>query len=316
MKQSVFRVLSPQLLVFTLLLIVIFGMGCDGGGGGGDDTGNGSDTRFSIPLGVFVDEVAVESSQPTQFKFTYPRRVGAQPFTDLSIDFTDTLQAVMVDIPGPSANLRKNHGQSLIQPQQETSATMTARVASADEEETVCKTGELYGPYVIYGSAAYEPESVDPQSAQATQATLSIINAGDFSICIEISSPVDATLSVNSMDVDVGSCETPPADISGTWVGTYSCDNTGTSLDCSDDGGDILLTITQNGYSARYEDDGGAVYNGTVCGNTFKYNGGEASYDEEGTFTLNADGTASKTSRWVSNIGDCGGVCEDILQRQ
>lgn len=193
---------------------------------------------------------------------------------------------------------------------------MTARVASADQEETVCETGELYGPFVIYGSATYEPESVNPQTAQSTQSTLSIVNSGDFSICIEISSPVDATFSVSSVDVDVEACETPFADISGTWSGTYSCENTGNDPDCSDEGGNLSLYIDQEGYSARYEDDGGAVYDGTVCGNTFRYNGGQVTYDEEGTFTLNADGTASKTSRWVSKIGECSGICEDILQRQ
>jgi hypothetical protein len=309
LKRSFFLLLG---LMFVGMFI--FYLGCDGGGGGGgggDDSGE-SDTSISVPLNAFVDTISLDGSQPTQFKFTYNLPVGARPYTGFTVDFADTLQAVSVDVSASGAGLREGGYQTIVQPYQETSAMMTVRVASAAQEETVCQVGELYGPYTIYGSTAYEPESVDPQTAQATQATLSIVNTGAFSICIEITSPVDATLSVSAIDIDVEPCETPPADIAGVWTGTYSCENIG----CSDEGGDILLTITRDGYSAHYESEGGAVYDGTVCGNTFRFNGGADSYTEEGVFTLNADGSGSKTSSWVGKDGICSGQCTDALQRQ
>ena len=58
-------------------------------------------------------------------------------------------------------------------------------------------------------------------------------------------------------------------------------------------------------------------YEGTVCGNTFKFSGGGPGFTESGTFTLNNDGTGSKTSNYQNTDNSCSGTCSDpVLIRQ
>ena len=62
--------------------------------------------------------------------------------------------------------------------------------------------------------------------------------------------------------------------------------------------------------------DDGAKYEGTVCGNTFKYSGGTDTYTESGTFILGSNGMASKTSEYASTIDSYRSSCSDpVLTR-
>ena len=122
-------------------------------------------------------------------------------------------------------------------------------------------------------------------------------------------------LSIRDYSVDVATCDEEPANFAGTWTGEYACDNVG----CGDESGPIELTITQTGHSARYVDDSGAAYSGTVCGDEFAFDGGvegPGGYVEKGRFTMNSDGTLRKESSFVTNDGSCRGDCEDSLERQ
>ena len=69
---------------------------------------------------------------------------------------------------------------------------------------------------------------------------------------------------------------------------------------------------------ASHTDDSNAAYQGRVCGNRFSFTGGLTySYDESGTFVLNTDGSASKTSTYtdIGTTGICSGTCTNILER-
>ena len=132
-------------------------------------------------------------------------------------------------------------------------------------------------------------------------------------VCLEVVSPVNATINVDQVAVDVTPCKETPEDFSGTWTGTYSCTNVG----CSDDEDvPITLTITQDGPNAHYTDDQGGSFEGTVCGDVFQFNGTGPGYWESGSLTLTGEDTATKTASWVADDNSCSGDCTDDLARE
>jgi major membrane immunogen (membrane-anchored lipoprotein) len=181
---------------------------------------------------------------------------------------------------------------------------VSVRVGPASEADTVCQTGALQGPFEVTGNTV-----TGGKTTTSSQPILRHINSGDISLCLIITSPVDATLNVNADSVAIGTdtCDEPAADISGFWYGDYSCTN---SCDPNGFDGFVELTITQDGYGATYTDYE-ANYEGTVCGNTFKFSGEGPGYVESGTFVLNADGSGSKTSSWSDTMDSCHGTCSD-----
>lgn len=188
------------------------------------------------------------------------------------------------------------------------------RVAYIEQLATVCTDGEVYGPFSITLADTLAPMSVTPETASATQQTLDVINTGGYAVCIQIIPVVNAIVDLDSIIVDTQNCSQAPANISGDWTGPYSC--TGT---CQESG-TVLLTISQdqdNPSIATYTDTSGASYEGRVCGSRFSYSGGEPdAYDESGTFVLNPDGSASKSSQYIDlDPGFCTGSCSDSLTR-
>jgi hypothetical protein len=240
------------------------------------------------------------------------------PITNLEINLFEHLEAITLTNPvvpkgsgsiDPGGPVRAKISGS----------TMVIRVARFEDSETVCSTGEQYGPYSIELNDDFSASSVSPPTATATRQTLDIINTGGYSICIQVTPVVDATADLDFVAVDIGNCDEPPADIAGTWSGTYSCVSD-VSSSC-DETGMVELTIVQDGSDpgkASYSDDGGAMYEGRVCGNRFSFQGGvSSSYTESGTFILNGDGSASKSSSF-KDIGPsplCSAKCTDSLSR-
>jgi hypothetical protein len=169
-------------------------------------------------------------------------------------------------------------------------------------DATICDTGDLYGPYVVANGAVQ-----GDQSAAASQPTLRLSNLGDLSVCMIITSPVNADLDIEADTLywQAEECNTTPAPIEGVWEGSYSCTSS-----CVPEAGLVSLTIQQDGNSATYS-DGSANYEGTVCGNEFKFSGAGPGYTESGTFILNSDGSASKTSHYQNTGDSCSGNCSD-----
>ena len=267
---------------------------------------NDGKTTFNIPAVGVVKDVPVKAGQPKTISFVSNLPVSVGPFTDISIDLNAVLENVTVDLCSSAASQLKDDLTGAGDPPP---AQVSVRISN--DIDTVCNTGFLIGTYTVFVNSSNQPSSVSPSTSSAPQSTLSVVNTGSFAICTEITYPVDATISLGNVELDATTCDEAPADISGIWTGTFSCTNIG----CLDEGGPVSLTITQNGNSAHYEDDEGASFDGTVCGNKFKFNGGKSTWTESGTFILNADGTASKTSSWRENDGSCHGDCVDDLHR-
>jgi len=183
---------------------------------------------------------------------------------------------------------------------------MSARMGAANDPD-VCQTGELYGPYTVSGGSV---EGGD--TATASQPTLRLTNMGALSVCMIITSPVNASLDLQAdkVFVETDDCKQTPVYLGGVWEGDYSCESL-----CGNENGTVRLTLLQDEYSATYT-DGSASYEGTVCGNIFEFSGGGTGYTESGTITLNSDGTASKTSRYQSTVDACTGTCSDPVLTQ
>jgi hypothetical protein len=269
-------------------------------------------------LGKNIDLTAGVARQIVVTKNAFDIDAFGGPITELTINLFDHLQALTLSDPAvpkatPASASAGRTGAKI------TGSRMTIRVARFEDSATVCSTGELYGPFEIALENDFSASSVSPASANATQNTLDIVNTGGYSICIEVLPAVNATASLDFIEVDIGNCDQAPADIAGTWSGSYSCSSE-VSSSC-DEAGSVTLTIVQDGSDpsiASYTDDGGGSYQGRVCGNRFSFQGGVASsYDESGTFVLQADGSATKNSSY-RDIGPspvCSAKCADSLAR-
>ncbi len=301
--------------IAVLILSIFAIVSCGGGSSNGDDT---STLKISAPLAGNVKDVTINENVPTDIKFVYDLPIDTSPaVTGLEIDLNKTLSTASVSLPGSSSNKAStnstNSKRDKISARATETVTMRIYIASAAEESTVCTSGEEFGPFEISVSDGTQLDSVSPSSATASQSSLSIINTGSVSLCLRIESSVEAVLDIDELAGEATRCDIGAADIDGFYIGTFTCKNTG----CDDDvDQDISMNITQNGHSASYS-SGEANYDGTVCGNVFRHNGGlPGSYTESGTLTFSADGkTASKTSSWRSIDGSCSGTCADNLRK-
>jgi len=81
---------------------------------------------------------------------------------------------------------------------------VSASIASADAVDTVCESGEKYGPFNVALDVNNQPVSVDPSSVTLSQNTIDLINGGEFSLCIEVTSPIDGTVTIAALSFSLG----------------------------------------------------------------------------------------------------------------
>lgn len=290
-----------------LALMILTPMGCGGGGGSGGNSGGDTFRTLNMTVNSLGKNVRLSAGQSTTVDFVLPINLAASngPIDGLKLDLQAHLDNAVVSIPGIVPD--GGDGRAVA----DNTAEMSMRIGPAEMENTVCSDGELYGPFTVSVDSQMQPADVSPGAATANQATVDVINTGFAAICVTVESAIDATVDLDQISVEVSNCDDPPADIDGVWIGSYSC-----GAPCPESG-DITLTITQNSEDpsfASYTDDGGASYEGRVCGNRFSFEGGEENnYDESGTFVLNADGSGSKNSTY--NDGACVARCTDSLNR-
>jgi len=316
-----YKLTSTFVTIASVIIIVVLSnpIACtssNNSGSNDSDPNVGGVTRLTVSnLGKDIDlitGVPVEISFPV----TYDMNRFGGPFSSLTLDLQAHLSSVTITVPGVTITKIPFLFQSIKTANAVTDgAELFLRVALAEEEATVCTDGELYGPFDISLADNFQPVSVTPATAEATQQTLDIINTGSYSVCVQIHPVITAVADLNTLIVDFGACDTPAKNIGGTWAGTYMCGG------ICPESGNVTMNITQNQNDlsiATYTDDGGASYEGRVCGNRFSYSGGLTSeYDESGTFTLNPDGSASKSSTYI-DVGEgafCTGTCTDELSQ-
>jgi len=310
--------LTQLLLLLTLVPVAL--AGCSSGGGGGSGgSASGNTVTKTADLGSTIRNVPLTSGVPAQIVFTYtiPGDISARG------DFTGNLTETLANMSLTASPVVQNEhrfetlwmlAKFLIKDAfAAVEATVTIHISYAGDSN-VCSSSKMFGPFSVSGAIG-ESLSSTTTSVSPTQPSIDIINAGSFEVCIVTTPPIDAYLTINSIAVDFEPCDAPTVDVAGSnWSGTYQCDNFG----IGNDSGTVSMSVTQNpDGSYHYVDEGGAEYNGHLCGNTFKFNGGiPGSYTESGTFSFTSDNTATKSSHWDSiPAGISGGDCSDVLGR-
>jgi len=178
--------------ILTVAVVLITGLvlaGCQPGGGGGKSLQVAVPFSLSGGLGDFEAEagVPVESRGTGSFEVSDGEVRGGS----LKID-----PAVITVTPtGP--------GKEVVALQETSTLIITAWIAPIDEIDTVCGGGEQYGPYNVTLNEDNVPIAVDPPHIDLTDNTVDLLNGGEFSLCIRVESPIDATVRIESLSFDL-----------------------------------------------------------------------------------------------------------------
>ena len=300
MNRIINRILLCSILIAcTGLLIVI--SGCSSGSGSDDSE---HPQRISVPLEGALSDIQLYANQTAYVQTTLqvPSEVGV--IESAEIDVAATLEHVQVSA-STAAILKGLAAMKSGQPASQ------AFIRVGTDEETVCSQGIAYGPYPVDIGFWDNPS---PESVELSNSTVQILNTGGILLCMELTTTFDVSFSIDQVEMDVieSDCGSP-ADFSGVWTGTYLC---GTSCDTEPFGGAIELTITQNGTTATYTDSGGDFYQGTVCGNIFRFERHDQNEVERGILVLDSANHATKKSTYRGlSEPYCTGDCIDHLVR-
>ena len=85
-----------------------------------------------------------------------------------------------------------------------TTVEVTIRIAGSDELETVCDSGEEYGPFEVVFDAELDVVSIDPSTVTLSETTVALINSGALSLCIDVVSTAGGTVTINGYTIVVG----------------------------------------------------------------------------------------------------------------
>lgn len=179
--------------MLTVVSVSITGLvlvGCQARRGGG-----GKSLQVAIPfnlsegLGEFEVEAGGFDDNPGTGSFEVTG--GEIRGGSLEID----PQVITVTPTGP--------GKEVVALQETSTLIITAWIAPIDEIDTVCGGGEQYGPYNVTLNEDNVPIAVDPPHIDLTDNTVDLLNGGEFSLCIRVESPIDATVRIESLSFDL-----------------------------------------------------------------------------------------------------------------
>jgi len=95
-------------------------------------------------------------------------------------------------------------GKSLAAQAIENTIMFTAFIAPATAGDTAVDVGDMYGPYTIVLDNNFQPVSVSPSAITLTQETVDLLNAGSFSLCLQIDSSVSGAFAISTVTLNLG----------------------------------------------------------------------------------------------------------------
>ena len=84
--------MNSQIPIVSLSLMIMLAA-CGGGGGG---SGGGTQTNSDIPIALSVENEPLSAGVPKGFVYTLP--APSEPYTDISIDLAETLEAAQISV--------------------------------------------------------------------------------------------------------------------------------------------------------------------------------------------------------------------------
>lgn len=152
-----------------------------------------------VPLPGAIGTFAVAAGEPTEAKGTIQGSADAPNIgsgrLQLDVSAISFEPAAVPDGGGKLLAAAQDGGGTL---------TVSVAIADADAVDTVCEDGDQYGPFTITLNAESEVESISPSSVDLKASTIALLNGGSFSVCLEVTSDVDGTLTIESLTVNVG----------------------------------------------------------------------------------------------------------------
>jgi len=313
--QSIIR----SFIVFLYIIITLLNVGCSSSS---DSSAPSGVTSSTASLDDNVKNVVLASGVPAEIKFTFtvPGDISAKG--DATVNVTESLKNITLSSSPISQDSNRFETLRLLAyalvkdafAATPSTAQVTAFVSYPGDTD-VCSSSYRFGPYSITGMIG-EALSSDTESIELSGPVVDVVNSGSFEICVVTIPPIDAYLTVTDVAVDFEPCVDPTVDVVGEWTGVYSCTNFGTGVpDAVDE--PINLTISKNADGSYHYEDGVAVYDGHLCGDKFKFTGGDDEYyTESGTFVFSSSTSSTKTSVWNSiPPGLSGGTCVDTLEK-
>ena len=206
----VFALRAP--LGFVVLLITAVSLwGCSLPGVGGDngtgpsdnapDDGGGADDtermRMNFPLDEALGSFQLQPGVPQANSGAFDIMVPFGPYETIGVDLADTseLVSVMLAVEGD--------GKGTVPLQSTGTAVLTWWVGPIGDQDTVCETGEKYGPYTVTLDANGRPVSVDTAWVEFTPRSTDLYNTGQFSLCIQMEATMAGTMIIESLAMDL-----------------------------------------------------------------------------------------------------------------
>lgn len=303
----------------TLAFVVLAG-GC-----GSSSSSTPTEASRTTTLGAEFKNIPLVANSPATVTYTHTSATTSTPdsitaYSGFSIDVAATLQnmtlsATPVVDGGNRLETLWMLAKLLIKDALAAeTASVTAHISHAGDPD-VCNSPVTYGPFTVSGAIGSALSS-DTERVAPDQSTTDIINAGSFSVCLVGTPPIDGYLTLTGVELDLEPCEPATVEIAGTtWSGFYSCYDFLGNLDGTPNL-PIELNISHVSGNSYHYTDGEAAYDGHLCGNEFRFRGGDTgdTYTESGTLVFTGN-TATKSSRWQSTTTTAGGTCADSLQR-
>jgi hypothetical protein len=178
--------LSPLLIVLAIVVV-----GTSAGCPRVVTTGGSGEVTADFELGEGLRSFQVQAGEPTE-------NFGTGTFTIAGGEVT---AGVLVLDPANVIVTPAAGGPDKSQPTMQAGEELviTVWIDAPENEGTVCDDGEQYGPFTVVLDENYVPVSVDPAEVTLSEATVALINAGEFSICIRVLSTITGTVEITAL---------------------------------------------------------------------------------------------------------------------
>ena len=94
---------------------------------------------------------------------------------------------------------------------------VTIEIAPVHELDTVCGSGDEYGPFDVGLDESYVPVSIQPHQVTVTQKTADLISQGEISICIRVEGDFDATVHISRLRFQLSCASNDGGEAVATW---------------------------------------------------------------------------------------------------